>query len=119
MDEGLSPECITLTSDGQGSLPSFDENGNFLRIGVASARSLLIGIQETVQRETIPLEIALQTVTSNPARMLKLDHKGQLAVNKDADILLLDKETLDIDTVIAKGEIMVDNGQAVRFGTFE
>lgn len=119
LDEGLSPECITLTSDGQGSLPSFDENGNFLRIGVASARSLLIGIQEAVQRETIPLEIALQTVTSNPARMLKLDHKGQLAVNKDADILLLDKETLDIDTVIAKGEIMVDNGQAVRFGTFE
>lgn len=119
LDKGLDPTCITLTSDGQGSLPVFDAAGNFLRIGVASSRSLLIGVKEAVQREDIPLEIALQTVTSNVAKILKLQDKGSLKVGYDADILLLDPESLDIQTVIAKGQVMVENGEAIRFGTFE
>jgi len=119
LDEGLSVECITMTSDGQGSLPSFDSEGNFLHIGVASAKSLLVGIKEAVKREEIPLEIALQTVTSNVANKLKLPHKGQLVVGKDADILLLEKDSLDIHTVIAKGETMIANHEIVKKGTFE
>lgn len=119
LDEGLSPECITMTSDGQGSLPSFDSEGNFLHIGVASAKSLLVGIKEAVKREEIPLEIALQTVTSNVANKLKLPHKGQLVVGKDADMLLLEKDSLDIHTVIAKGETMIADHEIIKRGTFE
>lgn len=119
LDEGLSPECITMTSDGQGSLPSFDSEGNFLHIGVASAKSLLVGIKEAVKREEIPLEIALQTVTSNVANKLKLAHKGQLVVGKDADMLLLEKDSLDIHTVIAKGETMIADHEIIKRGTFE
>ena len=119
LDEGLSPECITMTSDGQGSLPSFDSEGNFLHIGVASAKSLLVGIKEAVKREEIPLEIALQTVTSNVANKLKLPHKGQLVVGKDADMLLLEKDSLDIHTVIAKGKTMIADHEIIKRGTFE
>jgi len=36
-----------------------------------------------------------------------LDKKGKIEIGADADLCILDKETLDIDTVIAKGEIMV------------
>ncbi|MDK6814867.1 amidohydrolase family protein, partial [Corynebacterium sp. UMB6689] len=98
-----------MSSDGQGSLPRFDEEGNFLRIGVGSAKSLLVGIQEAVQRENIALEKALPAVTSNVARILKLNHKGRLEVGRDADILLLDEDSLAIDTVIAMSEIMIKN----------
>ncbi|KAA9291694.1 beta-aspartyl-peptidase [Aerococcus urinae] len=119
LDQGLDESCITMSSDGQGSLPRFDEEGNFLRIGVGSAKSLLVGIQEAVQRENIALEKALPAVTSNVARILKLNHKGRLEVGRDADILLLDEDSLAIDTVIAMSEIMIKNKEIIKYGTFE
>lgn len=39
--------------------------------------------------------------------------------NFDADLCLLDEESLDIDTVIAKGRIMVEKKKAVVLGRFE
>ncbi|WP_124059520.1 beta-aspartyl-peptidase [Vaginisenegalia massiliensis] len=119
LDKGLDPKCITLTSDGQGSLPIFDDRGNFIEMGVASARALLVCIKEAVQRESIPLEIALQTVTSNVADILKLPHKGRIQVGKDADLVFLDPDSLDIQRVIAKGQVMVEDGRPVKFGVFE
>lgn len=119
LDKGLDPKCLTMTSDGQGSLPIFDADGNFIQIGVASAQSLLVNIKEAVHKEDIALETALQTVTSNVADILKFDHKGRIEVGKDADLLLLDPDSLDIDYVLAKGEVMVQAGQAVKFGNFE
>lgn len=119
LQSGLSSDCVTLSSDGQGSLPRFDAQGKFLGIGIGSACSLLIAIKEAVLDANIPLETVLPVVTSNVARILKLEQKGRIEVAKDADILLLNATTLDIDTVLAKGRIMVKNGEAIVYGTFE
>lgn len=119
LDEGLSLDNFTMTSDGQGSLPYFDENNQFIGMGVGSSKSLLVGIKEAVFKESIPLEIVLRAVTVNPAKVLKLENKGKIAVGKDADLCLLDKETLDIRTVIAKGQIMVAEKEVKVWGTFE
>lgn len=119
LDEGLSLDNFTMTSDGQGSLPYFDDNNQFIGMGVGSSKSLLVGIKEAVFKESIPLEIVLRAVTVNPAKVLKLENKGKIAVGKDADLCLLDKETLDIRTVIAKGQIMVAEKEVKVWGTFE
>ncbi|MDN6186152.1 MAG: beta-aspartyl-peptidase [Tetragenococcus halophilus] len=119
IDEGLDPDCITMTSDGQGSLPIFDENNHFVQMGVGSSKSLLTGVKESVEKENIPLETALRAITSAPAKLLKFSNKGHLKVGFDADIVLLDEDNLTIDTVIAKGETMVEKGTAVKWGTFE
>ena len=37
----------------------------------------------------------------------------------DADLVLADRETLDIDRVMAKGRVMVKDGQVLAKGTFE
>ena len=100
-------------------MPRFDESGKFLGIGIGSAKSLLIGLQEAVLKEGIPLEQVLPTLTSNVARILNFPHKGTLEVGKDADILLLDPTDLSIDTVIARGQMMVQNGEVKVYGTFE
>ncbi|WP_068555303.1 amidohydrolase family protein [Thermotalea metallivorans] len=50
------------------------------------------------------MEDALKVATSNPARILKLRNKGSLEIGKDADIVLVDRETFTIDTVIARGK---------------
>ena len=119
LDEGVSLDNFTLTSDGQGSLPIFNEKKEYIGLGVGNSTSLLIGIKECVFKENIPLEIAIRAITSNPAKILKLKGKGKIEKGFEADICLLDKETLDIDTVIAKGKIMVKNKEVVVYGTFE
>jgi beta-aspartyl-dipeptidase (metallo-type) len=119
LDEGVGLDQFTMTSDGQGSLPYFDENNQFIGLGVGSSRALMVGIKEAVQVEKIPLEIALRAITSNPAKILKLTQKGQIAPGMDADLCLLNKETLDVETVIAKGNVMVDRKAVQIWGTFE
>lgn len=119
LDAGVALDNFTMTSDGQGSLPYFDENNHFIGMGVGSAKSLLVGIKEAVQKENIPLEIALRAITTNPARILKLEGKGKIQVGNDADLCILDKETLRIDSVIAKGQIMVKEQEVKVWGTFE
>lgn len=119
LDEGIGLDQFTMTSDGQGSLPYFDENNQFIRLGVGSSRALMVGIKEAVQVEQIPLEIALRAITSNPAKILKLAQKGRIAPGMDADLCLLNQDTLDVETVIAKGKVMVDKKNVKVWGTFE
>lgn len=119
LNEGVSLDNFTLSSDGQGSLPLFNEKKEFIGLGVGKSTSLIIGIKECVLRENIPLEIAIRAVTTNPAKILKLRGKGKIEKNFDADLSLLDKDTLDIDTVIAKGKVMVQNKEIKVYGTFE
>ena len=53
------------------------------------------------------------------ARVLGIDnHKGSLGPGKDADILLLTRDLM-VDTVLARGRIMVRDGRAVVRGPFE
>lgn len=118
LDEGVNINNFTLSSDGQGSLPMFNEKKEFIGLGVGKSTCLIKAIKECVFKEDIPLEIAIRAITSNPAKILKLNKKGKIEVNMDADLCLLD-ENLDVDTVIAKGKIMVENKQPVAFGMFE
>lgn len=119
LDEGIGLDQFTMTSDGQGSLPYFDENNQFIGLGVGSSRALMVGIKEAVQVEQIPLEIALRAITSNPAKILKLAQKGRIAPGMDADLCLLNQDTLDVETVIAKGKVMIDKKNVKVWGTFE
>lgn len=116
---GAPIDSFTMTSDGQGSLPLFDENNNFKGLGVGSAKSLLVALKDAVFNQEIPFEIALRAVTVNPARVLKLTQKGEISVGKDADLCFLDENTLDIVTVIAKGKTMVENKEVKVWETFK
>ena len=119
LDRGISSDRFTISSDGQGSMPVFNEKGEFQGIGIGKASCLLKEVRECVQREEIPLEIAVKGITSNPASILKLDRKGHIKGGFDADICLLEEGTLELNTVIAKGQVMVRDGEQKVFGTFE
>lgn len=119
LESGVSQDNFTLSSDAQGSLPIFNEKKEFIGIGVGKSTCLLKSIKDAVFTENLPLETVIRAVTSNPAKVLKLKNKGRIQKDMDADLCLLDESTLDIDTVIAKGRIMVQNKQPVVFGTFE
>ena len=118
IESGVSYDNYTLSSDGQGSLPIFNEKKEYVGIGVGKSTCLLKSIKDAVFNEKLPLEIVLRAVTSNPAKIFKFKNKGRIEKGFDADICLLN-ENLDIDTVIAKGKIMVQNKKPVVLGTFE
>jgi beta-aspartyl-dipeptidase (metallo-type) len=88
---------LTVSSDGDSSAPDI-------------YYSQLCGL---VVKHHVSLEQMLALATTNPARVLKLESKGELSVGKDADVLVLAKSTLDIRDVIARGRRMVIGGQPV------
>lgn len=119
LEEGVSPKNITFSSDGQGSLPKFDKEGNFIGLGVGKVISLYEEVRDAILDEGVSMDKALMTITSNPANILKLHSKGQIKEGMDGDIVLIDKNTLEIDTVVAMGRIMILEGEVIVKGTFE
>ena len=118
-EQGGDMNQLTFSSDGNGSLPKFDENGKLTGIGVASTYTLYEQFVASVRDFGISLEEAIPVVTSNTATALELKHKGRLEKGHDADILILNKEDLAIKHVFAKGKQMVNDGEVVVKGTFE
>lgn len=59
--------------------------------------------------------VALQMVTINPAQSLKVDDRyGSITPGKHADVVLLSSlEECRVDSVIAKGKVVVQGGKAV------
>jgi beta-aspartyl-dipeptidase (metallo-type) len=119
LEAGVDASHITFSSDGQGSLPAFDAQGRLQRLEVGSVTSLFGEVRDAVLHDQVPLETALQTVTANPARILKLGGKGQLSAGADADLVLLDPKSLEIRGVIARGRWLMRDGQPLVKGTFE
>lgn len=119
LDKGVDIEHIQFTSDGQGSLPIFDEKGVFKGLGIGSVKSLYCEVKEAVLNYKVNLEDALKVITSNVADNLKLKSKGRIQEGKDADLVLVHKETLEIQDVFAKGRTMMFNGRLLVKGTFE
>ena len=119
LERGIPDSRFTISSDGQGSMPVFNEKGEYQGIGVGKASCLLKEVRECVRREGIPLETAIKGITSNPAAVLKLPAKGHIKAGYDADICLLTEDALELKTVMAKGRIMVKDGVQQVFGTFE
>jgi beta-aspartyl-dipeptidase (metallo-type) len=119
LEAGVPAEHITFTSDACGSLPGFDPvTGELVKLETGLPDANLRELRDAVLQENIPLETALKVLTSNPARILKLRRKGQLAPGLDADLLLLDAD-LNLHSVFAMGERMVENGVVMKKGAYE
>ena len=111
-------EKITCSSDSNGSLPKWNEKREMIGMGVGSISSLYRAIRALVQEKGVALEEALPLITSNVAKGLEIyPKKGCLAVDSDADLVLLDKD-LEIDTVFAKGRLMVENKTVLAYSYF-
>lgn len=106
---GVPADRMTMTSDGHGSLPKFNEKGEFEGLGIGKLDTLLEAVRSIVLDYGISLEVALQPVTSSPATYLKLKSKGRIALGQDADLILLDENTLALHTVMARGKLAMQD----------
>ena len=118
LEKNVPIERITISSDSNGSLPRFDDRGNFVGLSVATQGPLKNGFQALVRENILNLSRAAKIFSSNTARFLKLGKKGRIKVGYDADLVLLD-EKLEITDVIARGKRMFGEGKILVKGTFE
>ena len=71
-----------------------------------SVASLPEGLRYVVKETGIPLEVAVQCVTKNPARSLGIyEECGSVSVGKRADLVLLD-EDLNVTAVVKNGVLI-------------
>jgi beta-aspartyl-dipeptidase (metallo-type) len=118
LDGGVAIGQITLSSDSNGSMPIFDEKGKLIKLAVGDIRNLYLEWKGLVE-EGFPMEDVLIMVTSNPAKRAGIyQWKGSIEEGKDADLLILGND-LKIESVMAKGQIMMHGGEVVVKGTFE
>jgi len=108
---------ITISSDSNGSLPVFDQQGNLTGLTVATQKSLLMNFEYIIKNKILNLEQALTLFSTNPASFYKLNNKGEIKEGKDADLLLFDREFKITDFFI-KGKVMIADGKLTARSTF-
>lgn len=104
VDKGLDWQRVSFSSDANASLPLFDDAGELVGMQAGKLESLYLAAKEAVQSYQVPLDIALSVISRNPAKILGLTNKGQLAAGFDADLVVLDQQSLTIKQVFAKGQ---------------
>ncbi|HVJ48712.1 beta-aspartyl-peptidase [Desulfitobacterium sp.] len=114
----LFNDRVTVTSDGNGSMPQYNDKGELVGMGIGSVRVLWRDIREAVRKYKLALEVALRAITSNPALVLQLPQKGLIRTGFDADLVVLDSN-LEIQNVWSRGKLMVRHGQPIAFGQYE
>jgi beta-aspartyl-dipeptidase (metallo-type) len=118
VSEGLPLARLTCSSDGGGCMPCFDTDGRIVAFGVGQPSTLLATLRQATLEHGLALDTALRVFTCNVADLLRLPAKGRIAVGADADLVVLGAD-VSAQTTIARGRVLVRDGQAVARGRFE
>lgn len=78
---------------------------------ITSPRTLFEQIRLSIIEHNFSIEEVLPLVTSNTSNVLKLELKGRIEAGKAADVLVLEKETLELREVISKGKRLLKSGE--------
>ena len=117
MQQDLPQDKLTLSSDGGGCLPSFDGCGHLTKMDFADSQAMTDVFYELVD-DGQALEKILPFFTSNVAAIMNFHHKGQIALHRDADFIVLNSNNR-IQHVMANGIWHVFDQTLKQKGTFE
>jgi beta-aspartyl-dipeptidase (metallo-type) len=101
LKEGGPADRLTLSSDA----------------AINSPATLYQQVRECTDK-TLPLEKILPFVTVNPARILQLKNKGRIATGHLADLVILDRTSLDVKDVFVSGKCLWRDGSLVEIPEF-
>jgi beta-aspartyl-dipeptidase (metallo-type) len=116
-EQACPAENLTISSDGGGCLPVFDQNGHMVKMDFASSAGLPETLRELLGRG-YSLGQVLPSMTTNVARLLRLKNKGCIETGADADFVCLG-DAQDVRHVMARGQWMVQDQVPVVHGLFE
>ncbi|MEF8726540.1 MAG: beta-aspartyl-peptidase [Candidatus Bipolaricaulota bacterium] len=115
----VSLSHVTLSSDSNGSMPDFDEDGNLTGIRKAKIQALPDTVKALAESGFFSLPEILRLVTVNPAQRLGIfNQTGSLQEGKSGDFLIV-TTNLEIEQVFASGRLLVDGNQVLVEDPFE
>ncbi len=117
LDTGAAPHRVTISSDGGGCLPVFDDEGQMTSMDVGRPDCLGTTLRALLA-QGMTLDDALPAFTSNVAALLRLTDRGRIAAGAVADLVVLDDEAGVTDVMLA-GVWHVRDGRAQIRGRFE
>lgn len=115
---GVDATHITLSTDGHGSVPRFNDKGEMVGLGVGGVDGNLKETIRLIRDLGMPIEQALTFTTSNVASALGLSGQGVVEENACANACLF-TEDFELTHVISKGRVMMRDKEIVVKGTFE
>ncbi|MFI2810716.1 MULTISPECIES: beta-aspartyl-peptidase [Microbulbifer] len=118
LESGAPEDRLTFSSDAQGSMTNFCDNGTLQDIEVGSVASLFDEFRRAVREEQVDFVKALRAVTANPAKVLGLRRKGGIGEGLDADLSLVDPDSFTIRHVMARGRWQYFDSQLQFRGAF-
>ncbi|WP_236733377.1 beta-aspartyl-peptidase [Aliivibrio fischeri] len=116
IESGIDPKYITVSSDGNGSLPKFDIDGNMVALTAANVDGNLLLLPKLIESGISP-EIAIAMLTSNVADSLGIN-KGRLQLGQDADLCIFNDD-FTLYGVVAKGKTVLLDNELLVTGNFE
>ncbi|WP_299520969.1 beta-aspartyl-peptidase [Winogradskyella sp.] len=118
LDQGVSIDLMTFSTDGHAGLTKFSESGEAIGVRKAPIDTNLKETVALVKQGGIPIEEAFKLITVNPAKNLGLKHKGKVDLGYDADLCCFNNQ-LELVDVFAKGKHMMENKEIIVKGNFE
>jgi beta-aspartyl-dipeptidase (metallo-type) len=117
LESGMPLERLTVSSDGNGSMPVFDAQGRLTGLTIATQKSLLANFRYLVESGIVDVAAALAPFTRNPALCYHMRRKGEIKPGKDADLLAFDGDW-NLTEVLSRGRVMMAGGDLLVRGTF-
>jgi len=116
LDSGISHHNISMSSDGQGSLPCFNSNLEVIGLTIGKVGSLWQTVSTLIRNHNVMPEVALALATSNPARAVGIK-AGSIAVGENASLLVVD-DWLSISSVMSNGKWLMRDDRLTNFSLF-
>lgn len=118
LENGVAIDQMTFSSDGNAGVRRFDPQTGADTYTLAP---LHLNLEQTVKLITeggLAPKDAFKLITENPAKVMNLKGKGQLAPGFDADFCFFDAD-YKLQSVIANGVTFMQDGEIIKKGNFE
>jgi beta-aspartyl-dipeptidase (metallo-type) len=117
LESGAPANRVTVSSDGGGCLPVFNDVGEMLHMDIGRPMSLIETLQTLLDGGSALAQV-LPAFTSNVADILRLHDRGRIRDGDAADLIVLNDKN-EISDVMIAGIWHVQAGAQQVFGQFE
>lgn len=118
LKQGVPVERITVSSDGHGSYPVFDEKGNLESISMHGLQGISEIFRRSVLKGIVSVSDAVKICATNASHHYGLREKGRLKEGYSGDLLVLEKANYSIRDVVAKGVFLMRTGCILKLDKF-